>query len=471
MTSAEANALAIESELMWLNTLFLYREYEWKKMRAQIPGLSEQHLNELKAEPRFKEVADFESIENLQVPGCTEIIDSPYARFVSHYSCTVAERSALLLSLLPHWMPGALEQYALNFRVAEGICPEISLVKSESGALLPTWSTLLFLVSGTNLLQRSQLLYLLDPDHYFYQYHILNRASYKKGMPFTGALLVPEQETMELLTVGVVQKPQYNTDFPAREITTEMSWDDLVLAPGTKRQVEEVKVWLRQRTKLHSELGMSKRVRPGYKILFYGSPGTGKTLTACLLGQFTEKHVFRIDLSMIVSKYIGETEKNLAKVFDKAEHSGWILFFDEADALFGSRTKVSNSHDRYANQEVSYLLQRIEDYKGIVILASNMKGNIDDAFMRRFSSVVHFSFPKSEERLQLWRRAMPEKLSMAQDVDMKKLADRYEMSGANITNIVAWCALMALEKGDLMVTDAMLRDGMARELAKEGRTL
>lgn len=471
MTPAEANALAIESELMWLNTLFLYREYEWKKLRAQIPSSGEQPLNELNADPRFKEVAEFESIENLQVPLSSEVVDSPYGRFISHYNCTIVERCAILLSLLPHWTPGALEQYALNFRVAEGICPELALQKSEGGALIPTWTTLFFLVSGTNLLHRSSFFYLLDPDHYFYVHHILRRSQNKPGLPFTGGLLTPERETMELLTVGAVQKPEYNSDFPAREITTEMSWDDLVLAPVTKRQVEEVKVWLRQRKKLFSELGMSRRVKPGYKILFYGSPGTGKTLTACLLGQFTDKPVFRIDLSMIVSKYIGETEKNLAKIFDKAEHSEWILFFDEADALFGARTKVSGSNDRHANQEVSYLLQRIEDYNGIVILASNMKGNIDDAFMRRFSSVVHFPFPKPEERIQLWKRAFPEKLSLSQDVDMKKLSERYEMSGANITNIVAWCALMALEKGDMMVTDSMLREGMARELAKEGRTL
>jgi SpoVK/Ycf46/Vps4 family AAA+-type ATPase len=250
-----------------------------------------------------------------------------------------------------------------------------------------------------------------------------------------------------------------------------MDWEDLVLAPSTRRQVEEVQVWLRQRERLMSELGMGKRLKPGYKILFYGSPGTGKTLTACLLGKYTKKQVFRIDLSMIVSKYIGETEKNLAKVFDKAEHSGWILFFDEADALFGSRTKVSSSHDRYANQEVSYLLQRIEDYNGIVILASNMKGNIDDAFMRRFSSVVHFPFPKPEERHQLWQKAFPEKLAFSGEVDLKKLSDKYEISGAHITNIVAWCSLMALEKGDYKITDGLLREGMARELAKEGRTI
>ena len=250
-----------------------------------------------------------------------------------------------------------------------------------------------------------------------------------------------------------------------------MDWDDLVLAPSTKIQIEEVKIWLRQRERLVTELGMEKRMKPGYKVLFHGSPGTGKTLTAQLLGKFTQKDVFRVDLSMIVSKYIGETEKNLARIFDKAEHYDWILFFDEADALFGSRTKVSSSNDRHANQEVSYLLQRVEDYKGIVILASNMRGNIDDAFIRRFSSVVHFPFPKPEERRLLWEKAFPQKLVFSGEVDLKKISDKYEVSGANISNIVEWCSLVALDKGDYKITETMLREGMSRELAKEGRTI
>jgi SpoVK/Ycf46/Vps4 family AAA+-type ATPase len=126
------------------------------------------------------------------------------------------------------------------------------------------------------------------------------------------------------------------------------------------------------------------------KILFIGAPGTGKKTLASLIGQQSGTEVYRIDLSMIVSKYIGETEKNLSKVFDAAEHKNWILFFDEADALFGKRTDVRDAHDRYANQEVAYLLQRIENYNGLVILATNMKNNIDDAFTRRFQTIIHF---------------------------------------------------------------------------------
>lgn len=471
MLLSEANAIAIESEQMWLDILFRFRELKWKIQLARISGKEKSFMPELEQDGRFSEVREFGSVDDVPVPSSTELLDSPYKRFLVHYDFSQVERLALLLSLLPHWTPGLLNQYALNFRTQDGIIPELGLRKDERGAYHPTWATVFFLAGGTDLLKRSVYYHLLSPDHLFFRYRILVKPESQNGIPPTDSLILPEKETRELLTLGEVMKPEYSPEFPAKQITTEMSWDDLVLSPVTQRQVEEVKVWLRNKEKLRDELGLGKRMKPGYRILFHGSPGTGKTLTACLLGQFTDKHVFRVDLSMIVSKYVGETEKNLAKVFDKAEHSGWILFFDEADALFGSRTKVSSSHDRYANQEVSYLLQRIEDYNGIVILASNMKGNIDDAFMRRFSSVVHFPFPKSEERFQLWKKAMPEKLSLAKDVDMKKLADRYEMTGANITNIIAWCALVALEKGDMLVTEAMLRDGMARELAKEGRTL
>src|SRR5204863_2251929 len=141
-----------------------------------------------------------------------------------------------------------------------------------------------------------------------------------------------------------------------------------------------------------------------------GPPGTGKTLTAGLLGKEFNKDVYRVDLSQIVSKYIGETEKNLSKIFDRAEHKDWILFFDEADALFGKRTNVQSSHDKYANQEVSYLLQRVEDYAGLLILSSNFKNNLDDAFIRRFHEVVHFPLPDARQRLILWEKSLPSSL-------------------------------------------------------------
>ena len=183
----------------------------------------------------------------------------------------------------------------------------------------------------------------------------------------------------------------FNADFPIQQVETTYEWDDLILPEQTMTQINELLAWLKQRKTLLDKWDMNKKLKLGHRVLFHGPPGTGKTLTAGLLGKYTGRDVYKIDLSAIVSRFIGETEKNLANLFAKAKNKDWILLFDEADALFGKRTTVQDSHDRFANQEVSYLLQRIEDYHGVVILASNSTVNIDDVFIRRFHASVHFS--------------------------------------------------------------------------------
>ncbi len=181
--------------------------------------------------------------------------------------------------------------------------------------------------------------------------------------------------------------------FPARRISTALDWNDLAVSTATRKQVDELRRWLKRAPKRIDSAGLRGRLRPGYRALFHGPPETGKTLTAMLLGKATARDVYRIDLSAVVSKYIGETEKNLANVFGAAQNKDWILFFDEADALFGRRTAVKDAHDRYANQELAYLLQRIEDYAGLAILASNSRADIDDAFLRRFHAIIRFQPP------------------------------------------------------------------------------
>ena len=197
----------------------------------------------------------------------------------------------------------------------------------------------------------------------------------------------------------------------------------------------------------------------------------GKTLTATLIGQQTGADVYRIDLSAVVSKYIGETEKNLESVFRRAESKNWILFFDEADALFGKRTSVQSSHDKYANQEVSYLLQRVEDYPGLLILASNFKTNLDEAFLRRFHAVIHFPMPNAAERLQLWQKALPASLPPDDSVQLQELAKQYEMSGASILNAVQFAALSAYAAKQSFLSKAHLLDGIRKELIKEEKSL
>jgi SpoVK/Ycf46/Vps4 family AAA+-type ATPase len=222
---------------------------------------------------------------------------------------------------------------------------------------------------------------------------------------------------------------------------------------------------------LMEDWGLAKRLKPGYRALFYGPPGTGKTLTASLLGKTSGKEVYRIDLSMIVSKYIGETEKNLAGIFDLAEHRDWILFFDEADALFGKRTAANSSNDRHANQQTAYLLQRIEDFPGVVILASNLKANIDEAFTRRFQSIIYFPMPSARQRYQLWTSAFSGVCSLAPDIDLDRLSEEYELAGGSIINILRHCALAAIRRGDSVVRREELMAGLKKEYKKENKTL
>lgn len=183
------------------------------------------------------------------------------------------------------------------------------------------------------------------------------------------------------------------------------------------------------------------------------------------------KNVFRIDLSRVVSKYIGETEKNLARLFDKAENKNWILFFDEADALFGKRTDIRDAHDKYANQEVAYLLQRIEGYNGLVILATNQRAHIDDAFVRRFQTIIHFPMPRAEERHKIWQKTFPPQIEIAVDINWQQVAARYELTGAGILNVAHYCLIEALADQSHLITRQRLENGILREYAKEGKVV
>jgi SpoVK/Ycf46/Vps4 family AAA+-type ATPase len=215
--------------------------------------------------------------------------------------------------------------------------------------------------------------------------------------------------------------------------------------------------------------GMAKKLRPGYRSLFYGPPGTGKTMTACLLGKATGQDVYKIDLSQVVSKYIGETEKNLGKVFDQAQSRGWILFFDEADALFGKRSETKDSHDRYANQEVSFLLQRIESFDGIAILASNQRANMDDAFARRFESMVFFPIPRPEERLRLWQQGFSAQSQLESTLDLEKIAHEHALAGGAIMNVIRYASLEAIKHQRTTIATADVLQGIRREYGKEGK--
>lgn len=231
----------------------------------------------------------------------------------------------------------------------------------------------------------------------------------------------------------------------AQRIEATAQWEDLVLPPNELGVLRDIAAHLRQRSKVYEQWGFAAKGGRGLGIsaMFAGASGTGKTLAAEVLGKTLRLDVYRIDLSAVVSKYIGETEKNLRRVFDAAEGGGVILLFDEADALFGKRTEVKDSHDRHANVEVSYLLQRMEAYRGLAILTTNLKASLDQAFLRRLRFIVQFPFPDANQRAEIWRRVFPAQTPTA-DLDFEKLA-KLSVAGGNIRNIALNAAFVAAD--------------------------
>ena len=249
------------------------------------------------------------------------------------------------------------------------------------------------------------------------------------------------------------------------------TWSDIVLAPDTRAQLQEITHRLRHRPTVMHQWGFAKKLAYGTGVaaLFVGDSGTGKTMSASIIAGELGLDLYKIDLSSVVSKYIGETEKNLERIFEEAETSNAILFFDEADALFGKRGEVKDSHDRYANLEVSYLLQRIERFDGFVILASNLQTNIDDAFTRRLSFIIEFPMPTAAEREAIWRVSLPEATPLAEEISFARLA-AFELTGGNIRNITLSAAFLAAAEERPLAMRHLLH-ATRREFQKLGRLI
>jgi len=257
----------------------------------------------------------------------------------------------------------------------------------------------------------------------------------------------------------------------AKRIQPKHRWDDIILIEDIKEQLFELVKMFRYKHVVYNEWGFDKKLSLGKGIsaLFYGEPGTGKTLAAEIIAAELGMDLYTIDISSIVSKYVGETEKNLSRIFDEAESSNAILFFDEADAIFGKRTEVKDSHDRYSNIEVSYLLQRIDEYNGVVIMATNFHKNMDEAFERRLHYAINFPMPEEPARLQIWQRIYPADAPQA-DIDFALLAKKLKISGGHIKNIALQSAFYAADfHGDKRITMQLVKKACKAEFKKMGR--
>jgi AAA+ superfamily predicted ATPase len=297
---------------------------------------------------------------------------------------------------------------------------------------------------------------------------IADAAATVRDLAFCGHEPVSE----ELLFIACRDHSNQKLSTLATKIQPRYRWQDIVLPPDTRQQLQEMVNMVRQRPLVYGQWGFDRKLAlgKGLNALFAGESGTGKTMAADIMAGQLGLDLYKIDLSTLVSKYIGETEKNLNRIFTEAATSNAILFFDEADAIFGKRSEVKDSHDRYANIEISYLLQRMEAFDGVVILATNMRSNLDEAFTRRLHFIIEFPFPEAADREIIWRVNFPPETPLAADVDYRLLAQRFRLAGGNIRNIIMAAAFLAAEAGEV-VTVAHLLHATRREYQKMGRLI
>jgi hypothetical protein len=277
--------------------------------------------------------------------------------------------------------------------------------------------------------------------------------------------------TLADLAQGCYAQTNDRLDGLARRLVTDRGWKDLVLPPQPQAQLRAIAAQMKYRDLVYGPWGFGHRGSRGcgLNVLFYGSSGTGKTLAAEVLANDLGLALYRIDLSAVVSKYIGETEKNLERIFREAHAANAILLFDEADALFGRRSEVKDAHDRYANIEIGYLLQRMEEFDGMSILTTNLRKNLDDAFVRRLQFIVEFPFPDDAARLRIWRSHLPPSAPRATDLDLPFLAERFKLSGGHIRNIAVRAAFTAAAAHEPIGMCHFVR-GVHSEFQKIGRT-
>ncbi|NMM49185.1 ATP-binding protein [Marinigracilibium pacificum] len=407
--------------------------------------------------------------DNLPPKGFNDICKAPpipensaWSRLTEEFDTSLVELFTISVVFTSQFQPFTLiplwSNQKLNFWAGGGR-------DKEKLTIAPTMRTILFLLAGFDGVKRALYLNeLIDSRLFKEQVLHLSRGEFETFE--NGILRISDEYYCSLMT-GKKPVISVSADFPATLLTTNKSFSDLVLKDNTKEQLNSLINYVRFSNELYGDEDFAKKVKKGYVAMLYGPPGTGKTLTASVLGKELDTPVYAVDLSRVVSKYIGETEKNLEKIFDRLESKECILFFDEADALFGKRTEVKDAKDRYANQEVAYLLQRIEKFPGLVLLASNFNQNLDIAFRRRILTSIFIAPPGKEERKFLWENSIPNGFEFQENYGSEYLADTYQLTGANISNIIKLSCLDAKSNNSSVLSLDILSKYIKAEQAKE----
>lgn len=441
MVATQSHLKAIESEINWLSQTLSNRVADY------YANQNSQPLDLTLAQPNHSK-------------------QTKYGKWIAQYKLTTNERLTLMLALVAELRPSQLDIL---------LTPPADQHRSlfggylENNSLIPTLDSALFLLAGDNLLSRMQTEPQLQHSSKLYQCWLLDKPSSEDGPKRHGnQILQLSARCKHFLITGIDDDAISEAQVAAEKIESDLSIDELVLSSHCKARLEDLQLWLDHGDKLSANSNLKRLLPKGYRALFYGPPGTGKSLTASVLGKQVGKPVYRVDLSQLVSKYIGETEKNIDTLLSEAERYDWLLFFDEADALFGKRTDVNSSNDRYANQNTSFLLQRLETCHNTIILASNLKDNFDEAYIRRFHSVVYFAKPDSTQRSALWRLYLApfDNPTLLQSDVIQSLATSFETTGAQIANI---CRSLALQQqAGTALTNHLVSHACHVELSKQG---
>ena len=354
------------------------------------------------------------------------------------------EKIILSLALLPILAPEIL----IEIIHSEQATQALGFLKTSNNQYVPTEHTVLQVLKANQLGNYQTIQHIFSRQHPFASQGILSLSKVKEGEPPLSGQLLLSPQYLHLFTTGQAFQPQFAADFPATLLTTDKNWDDLILRPLVQRQVDRAKQWVTHYEEVKTTLGGG--AMKGYRLMMMGPPGTGKTLTAQLLAKHAQKPLYRINIDRIVDKYVGETNKKLEQVFQQAAHQDWILFFDEGDALFGKRSSGgSSSNERYANQEVNYLLTKMEEYEGMIFLSTNQGGALDDAFKRRFDTRIMFREPDESTRTQLWEHFFSKGgLKLSAGISLREFASQYDYNAAWIEKFHRYCVLQTIAKGD-----------------------
>lgn len=382
---------------------------------------------------------------------------SPYAQEIQKLGLSHQERLVVLLALYPHIQPDLLDMCLLSHFFDNALIG--GKKSSDKAGFLPTGETALFLLGGDDLMARNQYRYLFDSKHVFTQKGILSLAPVAEGEPKMSGTLVLSDEYLHRFLHSTPYEPQFSPEFPAQKINTDMTWDDIVLPSSAEAGIKDLLLWIRHYHELMQNKDFAKE-RKGYKCLMYGEPGTGKTMTVNVLSQETDHSIYRISLDQLIHKHGSEATKNLAKIFRLARNHDWILFFDEGDALFSKRSTPSHlTQDTLNSQDISYLLQEIEDYPGIIIVATNNLSSMDEALLRRFETIIHFREPNEQLRHEMWQQALkPFKLN--HDINLQEIARKYKKNGEFIKKIKHYLGIRALSKGNMQIDLSELEEAI-----------